>query len=61
MCCLVTFLKYLFALLFKYVKMFLHYLIRRYKEYIFFFVVVMTYGMRCLLATNANLRSVVTQ
>ena len=60
MCCLVTFLKYLFALLFKYVKMFLHYLIRRYKEYIFFFV-VMTYGMRCLLATNANLRSVVTQ
>ena len=40
--------------------MFLHYLIRRYKEYIFFFV-VMTYGMRCLLATNANLRSVVTQ
>ena len=60
MCCLVTFLKYLFALLFKYVKMFLHYLIRRYKEYIFFFV-VMTYGMWCLLATNANLRSVVTQ
>ena len=41
MCCLVTFLKYLFALLLKYVKLFLHYLIRRYKEYILFLLLLL--------------------
>ena len=61
MCCLVTFFKYLFALLFKYVKNVSSLFNQEIQRMYLLFFVVMTYGVRCLLATNANLRSTVTQ